>query len=275
MKQDNNNNIYLPFEAEIERVRDMGGDVKHFSVISESIEHHIPGQFFMVGRWGAGEVPISVTSVGGLKKAIEFAIRKVGSVTTVLHSLKKGDIIWLRGPYGNGFDTVRSRGKDVIFAAGGIGIVPLRALINYVLSQKIHYRKLFLLYGSKNPLEMIFQRDVETWRKKGIKVILTVDEKDKKWKGNVGVVTEHIDKIKADFKKACAYICGPEIMIENTMEALSLKGVRDRHIITTLEARMKCGAGKCGQCYHGTEYICINGPVFTYEEIKKRKICRP
>ena len=276
MKQSNKNNIYLPFAAEIEGIRDMGADVKHFSVVSDSIKQYIPGQFFMVGRWGAGEVPISVTSVwGDRKKAIEFAIRKVGSVTNVLHSLNKGDVIWLRGPYGNGFDTVQSRGQDVIFAAGGIGIIPLRPLINDVLSQKRHYRKLFLLYGSKSPLELLFLQDIELWRQKGIEVILTVDEKNKKWKGNVGVVTEHVDKIKSDFEKACAYICGPEVMIKKTMEALSLKGVRDSHIITTFEARMKCGVGKCGQCYHGTEYICINGPVFSYEEIKKRKIYGP
>ncbi len=108
-----------------------------------------------------------------------------------------------------------------------------------------------------------------------MEVVLTVDEKDKKWKGRSGPVTEHLDRIKTDFKKACAYVCGPEIMIENTITALSVRGMPDKSIVTSLEARMKCGIGKCGQCYRGTEYICTNGPVYTYDEIKKRKVYGP
>lgn len=190
----------------------------------------------------------------------------------MLHKLKKGDIIWLRGPYGNGFNIDIAKKRDVVFVAGGIGIIPLRSIINLVLMNKRQYKRIFLLYGSKTPSEILFEEDIRTWSKKGLKVVLTVDVKNKTWKGNVGLVTEHLDKIKTDFKNACAYICGPDIMIENTMKQLSSRGMPDRLIITTLEARMKCGIGKCGQCYQGTEYICINGPVYTYEEIKKRKV---
>ncbi len=282
-----NNNIYMPFKALIKDAVDTRCDVKLFKVIPSpphpplakggrgGFIDYSPGQFFMVSRWGAGEVPISVTSTKGLQKHIEFGIKKVGVVTTFLHKLKKGDTMWLRGPYGNGFSADTAKKKDVVFIAGGIGMVPLRSLINFILMHKKQYGKISLLYGAKNPSEILFEDDIKIWDKKGIEIILTVDVKDKHWEGNTGLVTEHLDKIKTDFKKACAYICGPEIMIEKTMEELSSRGMPDAHIITTLEARMKCGIGKCGQCYHGTEYICTNGPVFTYEEIKKRKIYGP
>jgi NAD(P)H-flavin reductase len=274
MKQ-KNNNPYVPFRAKIKQARGTQCDVKLFSVIPERRIYFIPGQFFMVGRWGAGEVPISVTSARESQRHIEFAIKKAGSVTSALHSLKRGDVLWLRGPYGNGFHAADARGKDVIFVAGGIGIIPLRPLIYSVLKHKRQYKRFFLFYGSRNPSEILFKEDLRRWRKNGVTVILTVDESDQNWKGNVGLVTEHLDKIKAKFQKTCAYVCGPEIMIKNTMRELSLMGIPDSHILTTLEARMKCGIGKCGQCYHGTEYICTNGPVFTYEEIKERKVYGP
>lgn len=270
-----NNNIYLPFKAKIKHALDTRSDVKLFKIIPGQKVDYLPGQFFMVSKWGAGEVPISVTSTKGLQNHIELAIKKVGTVTTALHKLKKGDTLWLRGPYGNGFSTAIAEKKDIVFVAGGIGIVPLRSLVNFVFMQKKQYKNIFLLYGSKNPFEILFEEDLNAWGKKGLEIVLTVDVKDKSWKGNVGIVTEHLDSIKTDFKEACAYVCGPDIMIENTIKGLSSRGVPDKQIITTLEARMKCGMGKCGQCYHGIEYICTNGPVYTYGEIKKRKVYGP
>ena len=280
-----NKNIYMPFKAIIKNIVDIGRDVRLFQIILPNpllstgrrggFADYVPGQFFMVSIWGSGEVPISITSTKGLQKHIELGIKKVGMVTTSLHKLKKGDTLWLRGPYGNGFRTDTIRGKNIVFVAGGIGIVHLRSLINYILMHKKQYGKLFLLYGSKKPSEILFENDLRAWDKKGIEIILTVDTENKTWKGDVGLVTEHIDKLKTDFKNACAFICGTELMIEKTMKELSASGIPEKHITTTLEARMKCGIGKCGQCYHGTEYICTNGPVFTYEEIKKRKIYGP
>jgi len=283
MKRDKN--IYLPLRAKIKEALNIGNDVKLFKVIPPhppfskggkgGFIDYLPGQFFMVGKWGSGEVPISIASTKGLHKHIELVIRRVGTVTTALNKLKAGDTLWLRGPYGNGFNTDSAKKRDVVFIAGGIGIVPLRSLINFILLNKKQYGKIFLLYGAKNPFEILFEEDIKVWNKKGVEVILAVDVEDKRWKGNVGLVTEHIGKIKVDFKKACAYVCGPEIMIKNTMKELSLKGMPDKQIATTLEARMKCGTGKCGQCYHGAEYICTNGSVYTYEEIKKRKVYGP
>ncbi|MBI4688310.1 MAG: FAD/NAD(P)-binding protein [Nitrospirae bacterium] len=264
------NNIYLPSKALIKDVTDLSCDVKLFKVMPEKKTQYLPGQFFMLSLWGTGEVPISITSTIGLQKHIELGIKKVGKVTSALHELKAGDTLWLRGPYGNNFNADISKGKDVIFIAGGIGILPLRSLINFVLMNKKEFGRVFLIYGSKNTSNMLFTQEIKQWAKKGLEIILTVDETDKRWKGSTGLVTGHLDKIKTDFKKASAYVCGPEIMIENTMKELSLRGMPDKLITTTLEARMKCGMGKCGQCYHGIEYICTNGPVYSYEEMKKR-----
>lgn len=266
---------YLPIRAKITEARDIGNDVKLFTVNPGKKAGYIPGQFFMVGVWGAGEVPISVTSVQKNRRSMEFAIRKVGSVTAALHRLKKGDTLWLRGPYGNGFDIDVARKRDVLFIAGGIGIVPLRPLLNTILAHSRQGNKVFLLYGSRNPSSILFQQDIRAWQKKGVEVILTIDVKNRTWKGNVGVVTEHLDTIPADFRNSCAFVCGPEIMIDRTMKELSQRGMPGWRIITTLEARMKCGMGKCGQCYRGTEYVCTSGPVYSYEEIQKRKVSGP
>ncbi len=265
----NSKNIFMPFRATVKEIFDTGCDVKIFHVIQGRKVDYSPGQFFMVSLWGAGEAPISVTSTKGLQKHIEFGIKKVGTVTTALHSLKKGDSIWLRGPYGNGFLTGSAKKKDVIFIAGGIGIVPLRSLINFVLMHRDRFKKIFLLYGAKNPSEILFEQDIKGWRKKGIDVILTVDVKDRGWKDYEGLVTEHLDKIRTDFKKAYSYICGPEIMINKVAELLSSGGMPDTQIWATLEARMKCAVGKCGQCYIDGIYACTHGPVFNYAQVKQ------
>ncbi len=206
---------------------------------------------------------------------MEFAVRRVGSVTTSLHKLKTGKTLWLRGPYGNGFHLDVTTKRDVVFIAGGIGIVPLRPLVSTVITGKTKDKKIFLLYGTKHPSAFLFQKDLKEWQNKGVEVIQTIDRKNRTWKGRVGVVTEHLDAIKSDFRNSCAFVCGPEIMIEKTMKELSLRGMPHRRIVTTLEARMKCGIGKCGQCYRGTEYVCTNGPVYSYEELLRRKVYGP
>ncbi len=274
MKLDNKN-LYLPVSAVIKEAIDMRGDVKLFKIKPEQKMDYTSGQFLMVSTWGAGEVPISISSTKGLQQHIELCIKNAGFVTSILCQLKAGDKLWLRGPYGKGFSTDVAKKRDVIFVAGGIGIVPLRSLINLLLIQKKHYGKLFLVYGSKNSREILFIEDVQAWEAKGLEIIMTVDEKDNKWKGNVGLVTEYLDKVRTDFKKACAFVCGPDIMIKAVMKKLFLMGIPESRIVTTFEARMKCGIGKCGQCYAGGKYVCTDGPVFTYKMIKRKKIYGP
>ena len=266
-------NHYLPVRAIIKGITEMCPDVRLFRV-SPGVRC-VPGQFFMVSVWGAGEVPISVASAGDTEGSLEFCIRRVGSVTSAIHRLRKGDVVWLRGPYGNGFPIGVAEGRDVIFVAGGMGIVPLRPLIALMLMERERFGRLFLVYGSKSPGEVLFSRDLRAWRKEGVRLILTVDRADSTWKGGVGLVTDHLEAVDTDLKEACSFICGPPVMIEVAMRRLSEMGMAEGRIITSLEARMKCGMGKCGQCYAGGKYICRDGPVFTYGAIKAERVYGP
>jgi len=266
--KNNNRNIYIPLSGKIEKITQLSSDVRLFKIKTDVPIDYIPGQFFMVSVWGAGEVPISVASLPEKNRTIEFCIRKIGGVTSAIHSLDTGHTIGLRGPYGNGFPVDMSKGRDVVLVAGGIGIAPIRPLMQQFIKNRQEVGKVTLLYGSRTPDEIIFRDEVEDWEKNGITVVLTVDKGNDNWNGNIGLVTRFWPEVRTNFKKAVAYICGPEVMIKAAMQDLFFLGMPDEKIITTLEAHMKCGVGKCGHCYAGPKYICADGPVFSYREIK-------
>ena len=228
----------------------------------------------MVSVMGAGEVPISITSTPGPGNELELCIRTVGHVSAALNRLNAGDAVWLRGPYGNSFPIHADR--DTLFICGGIGIVPLRPLINQVIQRRVaaaHTHTVTVMYGSRNPAEVLFMDEVMKWEEQGANVVLTVDACTiESWKGCTGLVTEHFGKTGVDYKTGTAYICGPHMMIQAAMRDLSLMGMPDDRIITTLEAHMKCGVGKCGHCFCGGKLICEEGPVFSLAEIKKYNI---
>lgn len=263
----NNRNIYMPGEAVIEEVRTLTRDVKLYTVKARGGGSPRPGQFYMLSVMGSGEVPISVASTG--KEPLRFCIRKVGLVTAAIHGLAEGDRIGLRGPYGNGFPLEPARGRDVVLVAGGLGIVPMRPLIRGLLEDRAGYGRLFLLYGAKAPGEVLFNDEAPEWEASGLKIIHTVDCSDENWQGCVGLVTSQLESVDTDFREAAAYVCGPSVMIDSTMKELYFRGMPGDRIVTTLEAHMKCGVGKCGHCYHGPRYICTDGPVFTYKELKE------
>jgi sulfite reductase subunit B len=268
--------IYLPSKAKVIDVIEMTPDSKLFMVMPEMPFKYKPGQFVMFSLWGVGEAPISIVSTFGVQKHIELCVRRVGHVTSAIHRLKTGDDIGIRGPFGNAFPITNASGKDILFVAGGVGIAPLRYLINEVIKNKKDFRRIELIYGSRSPSEILFMDDINSWQKKGINVVLTVDRKDKDWRGNTGIVTEHMNKAKASFKDAHAFICGPSVMIKAVMQDLSQLGMYEENIFTTLESHMKCGVGKCGHCYADGKYICIDGPVFSYREIRQYDLnCTP
>ncbi len=246
--------------------------MKLFSIIVPGDFLSRPGQFVMVSVLGAGEVPISITSSPGAGADLEICVRTVGHVSSALNSLGAGDSIWLRGPYGRPFPV--NGHQDTLFICGGIGIVPLRPLINQIIgAQAAGSGTVTVLYGSRNPSEVLFIDEVNSWVERGANVILTVDScQIESWEGCTGLVTEHFGKATVDYKNCTAYICGPHVMIQAAMRDLSLMGMPDDHIITTLEAHMKCGVGKCGHCFCGGKLICEEGPIFSLEEIKKYKI---
>lgn len=269
-----NANVYMPLSGKIEEIKQLTSDVRLFKVKTDVPVDYIPGQFFMVSVWSAGEVPISVASLPEKNGLMELCIRKIGVVTSTIHSLDTGQTIGLRGPYGKGFPIGISKGRDVVLVAGGIGIAPLRPLMQQFIKNYHEVGKVTLLYGSRTPDEIIFQDEVEEWAKNGITVVLTVDRGNDNWNGNVGLVTSLWPEVHTNFKKAVAYICGPDVMIKAAMRDLFFLGMPDERIITTLEAHMKCGVGKCGHCYAGPKYICTDGPVFSYKEIKEQSILK-
>lgn len=267
--------IYLPAKAKTVDVIEMNSDVKLFRIVPEKTFKYKPGQFLMVSLWGVGEVPISITSTHGVQEYIELCIKRVGFVTSAIHSIKSGDEIGIRGPFGNSFSIDNAKGRDILFVAGGMGIAPLRSLINEVIKNKKDFRKIEMIYGSRTPSDILFMNDINTWQKKGMNVTLTVEKKDKGWKANTGIVTEHLNKSRISFKSAYAFVCGPHIMIEAVMRDLFSMCMREENIVTTLEAHMKCGVGKCGHCYADGKYICTDGPIFSYKEIKQCNLNSP
>lgn len=262
-------NIYVPLNGRIEGIIEQARDIKLFRVRVEQPIECRPGQFFMISVWGAGEAPISAASLPDDKGQIELCVRKAGMVTNAIHSLQEGGKISVRGPYGNGFPLEIPEGRDVLLVAGGIGMAALRSLIQWLIKNRNGGNGVTLLYGARAPDDILFKEEMDDWTKKGIKILLTVDSGGNGWKGYVGLVTGLLHEVHADFKQAAAYICGPEVMIKASMMKLSSLGMADDNIIATLEAYMKCGIGKCGHCYFGAKYICTDGPVFSYKEIKE------
>ena len=232
---------------------------------------HKPGQFVEVSIFGIGEAPISISSSPTKKGTFELCVRRLGNVTSKLHKLNVGDRIGIRGPFGNGFDAEALKGKDLLFIAGGLGIAPLRSLFNYVLDNRKDYGKVFLLYGCKEPKEMLFgdeilalssRKDVE------FKSAVNWCPENETWAGSIGVITTLIPQVSFDPEKTTAILCGPPVMYKFVIADLKGRNVPDNHIIMSLERRMKCGVGKCGHCQINQIYVCKDGPVFNYSRIK-------
>lgn len=266
--------IYLPTLAEIVRTEQLTQMEKLFDIRLKNGRElgHQPGQFVEVSLFGIGEAPISVSSSPTKKGSFEIAVRAVGNVTKALHNLDRGATVGIRGPFGKGFPVAELKGKDILFVAGGIGLVPLRSLINYVLDHRSDFGRLQVLFGAKTPAEQLFLNELAKWRtRKDMEYLETVDRADDRWKGNVGVITTLFPKITIDPKKTVAVIVGPPIMYRFAILEAQVKGIPDEQIIVSLERRMKCGVGKCGHCQINNLYVCQEGPVFTYAKIKDLK----
>ena len=228
-----------------------------------------PGQFAELSIFGVGECPISIASTPTRKGFLEFCVRAVGQVTNALHELDVGSKIGVRGPYGNPFPLSELEGRNLLFIGGGIGLAPLRSLINYVLDNRDHYGEVELIYGARSPQDLAFKDELKLWgEQEGVTVYLTVDRGDERWRGPVGFVPSFLREIAPSPQEKVAFTCGPPIMIKLVMEALEEMGFPPDHMVTTLEMKMKCGVGKCGRCNIGSRYICRDGPVFTLEQLK-------
>jgi sulfite reductase subunit B len=229
-----------------------------------------PGQFVEVSVFGRGEAPISICSSPTQKGSFELCVRAVGDLTNALHTVSAGGVLGIRGPFGNGFNAESARGQDVLFVAGGLGLAPTRSFIKYVIDNRSQYGKVTILVGARSPQELLFKEDLKEWQARpDVDCLVTVDRSDGSWKGNIGLITSLFSKISIAPTNTVAVIVGPPIMFKfAVLEALS-EGVPENRIVCSLERRMKCGIGKCGHCQIRNIYVCQEGPVFTYAQVKR------
>jgi len=228
-----------------------------------------PGQFNMLYVYGVGEVPISISGNPGKTNILTHTIRVVGTVTEAINCLKTGDYLGVRGPYGVGWPIESAVGKDVVIVTGGIGLAPLRPAINHLLANREDYGKIALLYGARTPEDILYIKSLEKWRGRfDIETLVTVDRAVGNWRGNVGVVTTLIGKSTFDPLHCVAMICGPEIMMRFTIMEFIKKDIEEKNIYVSMERNMKCGVGLCGHCQIGSTFVCKDGPVYCYKNIK-------
>ncbi len=235
----------------------------------ETLDHD-PGQFVEVSLFGVGEAPISICSSPTQQDSFELCVRNAGRFTAALHQLKEGDEIGIRGPFGVGFPVVPLEGNDVLLIAGGLGIAPLRSLINFIVDNRRDFGKVDILLGSHDPGSMLFNNELAYWDKRiDINFCCSIDQAAPDWEGNVGLITALIPGVNLDPLKTFAVACGPPVMYRYVVDELLKKGIPESHIYLSLERHMKCGLGKCGHCQIHDVYCCQDGPVFNYSWVKK------
>ena len=266
------NETLIPHIGVVTDVRIDTPDVKTFRV--NALEggkcfEHIPGQCAMLSIPGVGEAMFSITSSPTNEEYMEFSIKKCGCLTSWLHQMEVGPEITIRGPYGNGFPVESAfKGKDLLFVAGGIGLAPLRSVINYVRAHRENYGKVDIVYGSRSADDLVdYKEIIDEWMNEpDFNVWLTIDREQEGWDGHVGFVPNYVKELGFDTNKT-VIICGPPIMIKFTLAGLMDLGFNKTQVFTTMELRMKCGVGKCGRCNIGSKYVCKDGPVFRCDQL--------
>ncbi|MGN1248524.1 MAG: FAD/NAD(P)-binding protein [Candidatus Spyradocola sp.] len=247
-------------------------DVKTFRVVGldgKKVFDHMPGQCAMLSIPGVGEAMFSITSSPTNTEYMEFSIKKCGCLTQWLHAMDVGQQITIRGPYGRHFPVENElKGKNLLFVAGGIGLAPLRSVINYVRDNRKDYGKIMIVYGSRSKEDLVDYHEIldEWMADEGVEVKLTIDRPQDDWDGHVGFVPNYVKELEPDLDYN-VLMCGPPIMIKFTLAGLKELGFKETQVYTTMELRMKCGVGKCGRCNIGNKYVCKDGPVFRFDEL--------
>lgn len=271
-------NPLLPKIATIADIIRETGDVKTFRVILDNPDEmaawsHEPGQTAMVSVFGVGEAMFCLASSPTCRDWLEFSIRRAGKVTRALHQLEPGAKIGVRGPYGNHFPYEEMRGKDLLVVGGGIGLAPLRPLVNFMLApeNRKDYGTIEVIYGARSYGDLCYKEEVfRIWpQAEGVTVWTTIDAPEEGWDGHVGFVPAYVEEVNPSPENKFVAICGPPIMIRFTVKGLSKLGFQEEQVYTTLEMRMKCGIGKCGRCNVGAKFVCRDGPVFSLSELKE------
>jgi len=264
-------NPYQPHMARIVRIYPMVENNYLFTMrfvdehLARSFRHQ-PGQFVMVSVPGVGEMPISISSSPSRPEVLELCVRRVGRVTSALYRLRANDVVGIRGPYGNGYPIAVMKHNDILLAAGGLGMAPLRSLLWYALDHRDEFQNITLMYGVKRPEEMLFREELLALvGRTDINCLLTVDaDTSGTWKNHIGLLPSLFDYAHIEPLRTYAAVCGPPVVYKFVLRKLLELGFAKNRILMSLERRMKCGVGKCGHCSIGYKYTCLHGPIFTY-----------
>lgn len=267
-------NPMRPHVGRLAGVRDLATGIKLFQVeLAEpqgraAFADYRPGQFAFLSAFGAGEAPFGITSTPGRGPLVEFAVHALGHVTRTLHGMEAGDPVGVRGPLGNAFPMEDLHGRDILILGGGIGGAPLRPVIHTILDNREDYGHLTILWAARSPDLLVYTEEFEDWRAAPrTELHVTVDRGDEAWQGNVGLITELLEQVNPPAQDVVSVTCGPPVMIHFAFLTLQKLGFLPDQMLTTLEARMHCGIGKCGRCNLGEKFVCVDGPVFWAHEI--------
>lgn len=265
-------NSMSPRLFEIKRLKRETKDTFTVELFAKESRHGFvfqPGQFNMIYIFGVGEIPISISGDPTDNSVLVHTTRVVGNVTKAMGELRRGDVLGIRGPYGNYWPLNEAEGMDIVLVAGGIGLAPLRPALYKIVEEREKYGKVVLLYGTRTPADVLFRKELEQWRARfDLEIYVTVDRAMSGWKGNVGVVTHLIQRAPFDPHNMIAYVCGPEVMMRFTAAELQKRGVSEDRIFVSLERNMKCGVGYCGHCQFGPYFVCKDGPIFRFSKVK-------
>jgi NAD(P)H-flavin reductase len=265
----NNRNIYIPIRARLTDVIEESSSIKTFIMVPENKFSFKTGQFIELSVDGIGEAPFTPSSSPLVTEKLEVTVMKTGYVTEYMHMLKPGVYMGIRGPYGRGYPVETFFGKEVLILGGGCGLAPIRSLLYALESIKDKLVKVIHCYGSKTPADCIYKPLFDRLNNTDkFEAYRTVDKADEYWNGSVGVATTLLNKIKINIENSIAVVCGPPVMMKFGTIRLLEMGYRDDQIYLSMEKNMSCGLGKCGHCMMGEFFVCRDGPVFTYKEIK-------
>ena len=265
--------VSFPEVVNIDEIAEEAPEVRTFymSFLDKDVEREFrlkSGQFIMCTVFGAGEFAVSLPP-SPENDRFHITVRAVGKVTHALHALRPGDKLGVRGPFGNGFPFDEIKGKNIIYVAGGIGLIPLRSSIVHALQHREEFGRIILLYGARSSADLLYQADIQKWKQQeGFETYISLDRAEPDWDGEVGYVNQLIAKANVPVENTVAFVCGPPIMFNAVISDLLARGMSENDIISTLERQMKCGIGKCQHCAIGRTLVCTDGPVYTYHQIK-------
>jgi NAD(P)H-flavin reductase len=271
----NHSNLADPMRPDLVRIAEVNRETADTCTIvtepsnGETLPAFAPGQFSMLYAYGVGEVPISISGDPGVPNRLVYTIRSVGAVSQALIGSQAGDSIAMRGPFGTSWPVEQAKGKDVLLVAGGIGLAPLRPAIYHIVRNRSEYGRVTILYGARNPKELLFTKQLKGWAAlPNTQILTTVDLGGSSWRGHVGVVTKLFGLTTLQPERTVVMTCGPEIMMRFVVRELKSRGFAGEQIYLSMERNMKCAVGFCGHCQMGPYFICKDGPVFPYPRMR-------